>query len=120
MDRSELIVGLVGPCKSGKSVLKKNLEDHGYSCRHIAQEHSFAPKMWNLIGKPDVLIFLDVKFQNTIERGKLNWQEKDYQIQLQRLSNARENADLIIDTNPLTEEEVYKKALDFLTEFSGV
>ena len=75
--------------------------------------------MWNLIGKTDVLIFLDVNFKNTVERGKLNWQEKDYRVQLQRLSNARENADLVIDTNGLTEKGVLKEALEFLTKVTG-
>jgi hypothetical protein len=119
MNESELLVGIVGPCKSGKSVLKKNLEALGFSCRHIAQEHSFAPKMWNLIGRTDVLIFLDVSFENTLKRGKLGWQEKDYKVQLQRLSNAKENADLIIDTNTSDEKGVLEKALAFLSEAGG-
>jgi thymidylate kinase len=115
MSESDLRVGLVGPCKSGKSVLKTGLEKAGYrNIRHIAQEHSFAPRMWRLIGKPDVLIFLDVSYKETLKRGKLNWQPKDLAEQHRRLADAREHADLIIDTSDPPPEAILQAALDFL------
>ena len=57
-----LLVGIVGPCGSGKSTLVEGLEKHGYECRHIAQEHSYVPDMWQLITQPDILIYLNASF----------------------------------------------------------
>ena len=111
---NRLLVGIVGPCGSGKSALTEGLEKNGYVCRHIAQEHSYVPDMWEVMTKPDVLIYLDVSFQISTDRTSLNWQEKDYIEQLRRLSHARAHANMIIETDHLTIEDVLQKALDFL------
>jgi uridine kinase len=100
------IIGIVGPCKSGKTVLKRNLEKLGYSARHIAQEHSFVPDMWKKISNPDVLIYLEVSFEITLKRSSLSWNESEYQEQIKRLHHAKENADLIIKTDELTPEQI--------------
>ena len=108
------IIGLVGPCGSGKSTLVSKLQQHGYACRHIAQEHSYVQTMWQVIAKPDILIYLATSFPISTSRQKLNWQEKDFTEQLRRLAHAHDHADLIIDTDDLTPEEVLQKALDYL------
>ncbi len=108
------LVGVVGPCGSGKSTLIEGLERYGYPCRHIAQEHSHVQAMWRIISKPDLLIYLHASFPVSTTRRRLNWQERDYLEQLRRLADARENAQLIIDTDTLTPAEVLRKALDFL------
>ncbi|MCB2179877.1 hypothetical protein KQH54_02005 [bacterium] len=113
------IVGLVGPCKSGKTLLKRGLTDQGYRIKHIAQEHSFAPEMWKRIANPDILIYLDVSFPVTLERSSLHWHQSEYEEQLRRLSNAREHADLVIHTDSLTPQQVLAKALEFLETLSG-
>lgn len=110
------LIGVVGPCGSGKSTLIAGLEGHGYACRHIAQEHSYVPNMWKVISKPDILIFLHASFPVSTARRKLNWQVKDYEEQSRRLSHAREHAHIIIDTDDLTPEQVLQKALDYLDE----
>jgi len=110
------IVGVVGPCGSGKSTLIAGLESYGYRCRHIAQEHSYVLAMWQRIAKPDLLIFLEASFAVSTARRKLNWFEKDHREQLRRLSHAREHADLIVNTDNLTPEEVLEKVLKFLRE----
>jgi len=109
------LIGVVGPCGSGKSTLIAGLERHGYRCRHIAQEHSYAQAMWQIITKPDILIYLKASFRVSTARRKLNWLEKDFAEQLRRLAHAREHADLIIDTDGLTPEKVVQKALDYLS-----
>ena len=109
-----LLVGVVGPCGSGKSALTEGLEKSGYACRHIAQEHSYVPDMWEVMTKPDVLIYLDVSFQISTDRTNLNWHEKDYKEQLRRLSHARDHANIIIETDNLTIEAVLQKVLDYL------
>lgn len=112
------LIGIVGPCGSGKSTLVSNLEKHGYVCRHIAQEHSYVQAMWQIITKPQLLIYLHSSFAVSTTRTKLNWQEKDYAEQLRRLAHAREYASLIIETDDLTPKQVLQKALDFLTSRS--
>ena len=111
---SRPLIGIVGPCGSGKSTLIAGLEKHGYRCRHIAQEHSYVKYMWQRITNPDVLIFLQCSFENSTSRRKLNWLPADHEEQLRRLSHAREHADLIIDTDSLNAEDVLAQALDFL------
>ena len=110
------LVGVVGPCGSGKSTLIAGLEENGYACRHIAQEHSYVPAMWQIISKPDILIFLHASFLISTVRRKLNWQLKDYEEQFRRLSHAHEHAHIIIDTDDLTPEQVLQTALDYLKE----
>jgi len=111
-----LLIGVVGPCGSGKSTLIEGLEKHGYICRHIAQEHSYVQAMWQIISKPDILIFLHASFPISTARRKLNWQQKDYDEQCRRLSHARQHAHIIIDTDDLTPTKVLQKVLNFLTD----
>lgn len=106
-------VGVVGPCKSGKSTLVRGLHQAGYEAIQIAQEHSFAPHMWALIAHPDVLVFLDSRYETTVERG-LNWTEGEYAEQLPRLADARSNADLLLDTDDVEPGEILQKVVDFL------
>jgi len=108
------LIGVVGPCGSGKSTLIAGLEGHGYTCRHIAQEHSYVPTMWKVISKPDILIFLYSSFPISTARRQLNWREKDYEEQFRRLSHAHEHAHIIIDTDDLTPDQVLQTALDYL------
>ncbi len=110
------LIGLVGPCKSGKTILKQALEQRGYRVRHIAQEHSFAPSMWRDIANPDVLIFLDVSYPLTLKRGLPNWQESEYQEEQRRLAHARQHADLYIHTDALTPDEVLQQVLGLVSK----
>jgi guanylate kinase len=110
------LIGIVGPCGSGKSTLVAGLEKHGYRCRHIAQEHSYVKHMWQQITNPDILIFLDCSYENSTTRRKLNWFPADYEEQKRRLSHAREHAHIIINTNFLNPDEVLARTLDYLKE----
>lgn len=112
------LIGVVGPCGSGKSTLIEGLERHGYACRHIAQEHSYVPSMWQAISNPDILIYLETSFAVCTARRRLNWREKDYREQLRRLSHAREHAHLVIETDDLTPVQILQKILNFLEDIS--
>jgi guanylate kinase len=108
------LVGIVGPCAAGKTTLIANLKNFGINARHIAQEHSYVLTMWQRITDPDVLIFLDASYPETIRRRNLNWTMKEYQEQHRRLSHARQNADLYLLTDEMTPDEVLSKVLGFL------
>jgi len=110
-DYKNLTIGLVGPCTSGKSLLRTNLEAHGFRVKHIAQEHSYVKDMWKKIADPDVLTFLDVSYPKTIQRRKWDFQEMDYQEQLRRLAHARQHADIYVNTDTLSPEEVLAQVL---------
>jgi deoxyadenosine/deoxycytidine kinase len=110
------LIGVVGPCGSGKSTLIAELEKRGYACRHIAQEHSYVQAMWQIIAKPDILIYLDASFPVSTARRKLDWRKKDHDEQLRRLAHAREHSHLTINTDDLTPQQVLQRALDFLKE----
>lgn len=112
-----MLIGVVGPCGAGKSSLVSGLLANGFSVRHIAQEHSYVPDMWKRLTNPDILIYLDVSYENTILRRKLDWTPDEYAEQLHRLRHARQHADLYLDTNSLTVLEVRDYALSFISSF---
>lgn len=113
MDK-DLIIGVVGPCAAGKTTLIAGLRSAGYSGKHIAQEHSYVQDMWLRLTDPDVLIYLDVSYEITLIRRKLNWTEKEYLKQVDRIRHARTHADLYIDTDSLSIDQVLADALSYL------
>lgn len=109
-----MLIGVVGPCSAGKTTLIRELTKLGYTARHIAQEHSYVPDMWKRISNPDILIYLDVSYEVSMQRRNLDLSEKEFEIQLERLSKARQEADFYLDTNQKTPEEVRNQVLKFL------
>lgn len=112
----DIRIGIVGPCSSGKTTLVNALKGYGLNVRHIAQEHSYVPYMWQHISKPDILIFLDVSFPVSQQRRSLNWKYSDYEEQQKRLVHARQHADLTINTDDLSVEKILDTVLNFLYE----
>lgn len=113
-----MLVGLVGPCGAGKSSLAAALKGEGFLTRHIAQEHSYVPDMWRRLTNPDLLIYLDVSYENTIRRRSLDWTYAEYAEQLHRLRHARQYADLVVDTNPLSVDELGLLVVAFVNSHS--
>lgn len=111
-------IGIVGPCAAGKTTLSSALSSLGYEVRHIAQEHSYVPDMWERISNPDVLIYLQVSYHQTLIRRKLNWTVTEYNEQIFRLRHAREYANLVIDTDLFSTQEILDQVLSFLVFFS--
>jgi thymidylate kinase len=114
------LIAVVGPCAAGKSTLVRSLRAQGYNAREVVQEHSFVPAMWQRITQPDLLIYLDVSAEVALQRRPIDagpewWDEMD-----RRLHHARAHADLIIDTDDLTPGQVFKHALDFVSDVAGL
>ena len=108
------LIGVVGVCAAGKSTLIKGMEARDFRMRHIAQEHSYVKDMWKRITNPDVLIFLDATYPLTLQRRQLNWTEADWAEQQRRLSHAREHANLYINTDDLSIEQVLEIVIAFV------
>lgn len=111
-----MLIGVVGPCAAGKSTLVSQLQARGILAKNIAQEHSYVPKMWQILTKPDILIYLDVSFHKATQRRRLNWTNEEFERQLIRLEHARNHADLIISTDDLNENEVLDRVLEFISQ----
>jgi deoxyadenosine/deoxycytidine kinase len=115
VDSKTLRIAVVGPCASGKSTLTQALKAAGYEARHPAQEHSYVANMWQRIAQPDLLIYLDVDYANTLARrpntggGPQRLAEQQH-----RLRHARENCDFYLDTSELSVVEVETAVFNFL------
>jgi hypothetical protein len=72
--------------------------------------------MWQRLVDPDVLIFLDASYPETIRRRQLDWTLEEYQEQHRRLAHARQNAHLYIFTDNLTPQGVLSEVLDYLKQ----
>jgi len=107
-------IGIVGPCASGKTTLVRGLRLAGYPCKHIAQEHSYVADMWRQLTKPDILIYLDVSYNSSVSRRKLDWNESEFGQQVLRLQHAKNHSDFYINTEFLTPDQVLNLAVSFL------
>jgi deoxyadenosine/deoxycytidine kinase len=117
MHETPLRVAVVGPCSAGKSTLSPALVDAGYETRQPAQEHSYLPNMWQRLSKPDILIYLDVSYEQArVRRPHINGGPERLQEQHRRLAHARQYCDYYLDTSDLTPEEVREAVLGFLRD----
>lgn len=107
-------IGIVGPCSSGKTTLISGLATHGHSARHIAQEHSYVPDMWKRLVRPEILIYLDVSYEVSMSRRRLNLTKKEFQEQIKRLAHARNETQLYLHTDLLSIAEVLDSVLHYL------
>ncbi|NHZ72544.1 MAG: hypothetical protein GWP17_05630, partial [Aquificales bacterium] len=114
-DPPSFLIALVGPCASGKSTLGSVLGAAGYGVKQPVQEHSHVQNMWQRRTKPDVLIYLDLDFDNLLRRRPKNHGgPKRLAEQHQRLTHAYEHCDLYLDTSDLSPIEIQEKVLAFL------
>lgn len=110
---------MVGPCASGKSSLVTALREAGYQAHHVVQEHSYVPYMWQRITQPDVLIYLDVSYEQARQRRRITWGPERLAEQAQRLAHARAHADLYLNTDSMEKHEVVQRVLVFLASRAG-
>ena len=107
---------VVGPCGSGKTTLTLSLRALDIRIIQVAQEHSFVPDLWRRGVLPDVLIFLDARFETCTMRKRFRWYERDYLEQQRRLADARAHCHLYLQTDDLTPSEVRDRVMSFLRE----
>jgi UDP-N-acetylmuramate-alanine ligase len=112
-------VVLVGICGSGKTALAASLRRLGYEVRECAQEHSEVPHMWQVIARPDVLVYLDASEEVIGRRGERHYVKGLVEVQRGRLAHARAHCDLYVMTDALTEGEVLDRVSTFLAEYES-
>jgi deoxyadenosine/deoxycytidine kinase len=100
------LVGVVGPCGAGKSLLVAALKRQEIRAQEIAQEHSYVPDMWRRITDPDLLVYLDVSREVAEERQGNPLRIVMWEQMVTRLAHAREHADVIVPTDHLAPDEV--------------
>lgn len=108
-----MLIAIVGVCASGKSTLVNGLKARGYNAYNVAQEHSCIKKFWNR-WRPDFLIMIDAGLLAIQKRRMVTWNEERLAVQHERLRDAREHADLYIQTDALHEEEVLEMVINFV------
>lgn len=110
-------IAVVGPCSAGKSTLVSALREAGYDARHVAQEHSYVPAMWQRISKPDLLIYLDLSYAVArARRPYIDGGAERLAEQHRRLAHARKHCHLYVNTNELTPQQVQARVLAFLQD----
>jgi deoxyadenosine/deoxycytidine kinase len=119
-DKQSPRIAVVGACASGKSTLVDRLRRAGFQARHVAQEHSYVPHMWQRISRPDILIYLDVSFETIlVRRPRLDFRRQDLAEQNRRLDHARQHCDLYLDTSSLTPDQVWQQTTTYLDQVLG-
>ncbi len=115
---SPLCIAVVGPCSAGKSTLTSALREAGYKARHPAQEHSCVPDMWLRLSNPDILIFLDLSYEQArARRPHIDGGPRRLQEQYDRLAHAREHCDYYLDTSDMNPQEVRRAVFVFLNGY---
>jgi hypothetical protein len=96
-----LRVAVVGSCASGKSSVVACLRGRGFDAYAVGQEHSIIAALWRHLD-PDRLVLLDVSLAAIQQRrDDPSWPQWIYDMQQERLRDARQHADIIVDTDDL-------------------
>jgi len=107
---------LVGICGSGKTTLAQGLCRTGYTAKVCAQEHSEVPYMWQVLSRPDVLIYLDASEEVVRQRGERHYLVGYVEEQRRRLAHARAHCDFYLMTDSLSAAEVLGQVVAFLKQ----
>ena len=110
-------VVVAGVCVSGKTTLVNSLRELGIDAYNVAQEHSVIKKLWNH-KQPDILVVLDVQMKTVRQRRMVPWGEDRLALQRKRLCNAYEHADLYIQTDELSKDEIVQSVLEHIRRYN--
>jgi len=108
-----MAIAIVGVCASGKTTLVKGLKDAGFDAYNMAQEHSCIKKFWQK-HQPQFLIMLDATLPAIKKRRIVYWDESRIAAQHERLADAKNHADLYIQTDRLDAKQVLDKVIAFI------
>jgi hypothetical protein len=100
-------------------VLARGLRELGYQVRECAQEHSEVPHMWQVVSRPNVLVYLDASEEVIRQRGERHYVKDYVQIQRRRLAHAREHCDLYVMTDDLNSRQVLAQVADYLASLQA-
>ena len=112
-------VAVVGACASGKRVLVQRLRALGYDARHVVQEHSYVPDMWQRLSRPQALVYLDASLATVRQRRDPAFPAALFEAQQHRLRHARRHCQIRVSTDALTEIQVLDRVLAAL-ERAGI
>lgn len=109
------LIKIVGTSAAGKSTLVRKLREAGYNAQPVSQEHSYVPTLWREFGKPARLIYLEIDLDGQKHRRPdVSWDRKALRGEQERLTHAREHADLRINTSEMDEAGVLQLAFTYL------
>jgi len=109
-------IAVVGTCAAGKSTVVARLNAEGFRAWAVAQEHSGVSKLWDHM-HPDFLIYLDTTLDDVRRRrGDPGWPEWIFDEQQKRLQDAREHADLVVQTSAMSVEAVVERIVEAIRE----
>jgi len=108
-----MLVVVAGVCASGKTTLVTSLQKLGIDAHNVAQEHSNIKTLWKK-KQPDILVVLNAQLATIRQRRIVPWGEERLIVQRARLCDAYEHADLYIQTDDLSREDIVQKVLKYI------
>lgn len=111
-------VAVVGTCGSGKSTIVSELREQGIDAYVVSQEHSAIRDLWKHLS-PDMVVTLNADYSIVQERRGPNWPRWLYDLQQQRIADARHHSTLEVDTGSLSVQETVARINAVLAVFGS-
>lgn len=108
-------VAVVGVCGSGKSTIVSALRERGLDAYSVAQEHSVVADLWRH-QDPDALIVLTVDLATVRGRRGADWPAWIFDLQVERLADARRHASLTISTQDAAVTNTVERILEAIDD----
>lgn len=109
-------VAVLGTCASGKSTVVGELRRRGHDAYVVSQEHSIVRGLWHH-ANPDFVVLLEAEYGTICQRRGREWPRWLYDLQRERLAEAKKHADVIVDTS---KESVEQTIADILSAMSSI
>ncbi len=103
-------VAVVGTCASGKTTVVAGLRRLGVDAYVVSQEHSVVRELWRHLG-PQLLVFLEADYRTVCDRRGGSWPRWLFDVQCERLVDARSHADLVVNTTNESADETVKSII---------
>ncbi len=109
---------LVGVCASGKTTISRLLNAQGIRARSIAQEHSSVQNLFRH-GEASLVVLLCADWESVHRRRRLSFDREFYRTEWRRLSQARQEANLVVHTDMFTAVEVAQIVAKWWKSWTG-